>query len=184
MDKKSKALKMMLWFGLGSLIMTFAGLTSAFIVSKNRVDWINDFPIPQAFYLSLTVIIISSLSLFISKKYLIENKNLSNLFLVITIILGLSFILLQFIGFSQIINEGFHFTGPTSSINSSFIFLIAFVHIIHVLVALFFLIYVLIRDFGIQINDQNSLGFELASIFWHFVDILWIYLFLFLVFFG
>ena len=184
MDKKSKALKMMLWFGLGSLIMTFAGLTSAFIVSKNRVDWVNDFPIPQAFYLSLIVIIISSLSLFISKKYLIENKNLSNLFLLITILLGLSFILLQLVGFSQIINEGFHFTGPTSSINSSFIFLIAFVHIIHVLVSLFFLIYVLIRDFGIQINDQNSLGFELASIFWHFVDILWIYLFLFLVFFG
>ena len=183
-DNKNKALKMMLWFGIGSLIMTFAGLTSAFIVSKNRVDWVNDFPIPQAFYLSLTVIIISSLSLFISKKYLIENKNLSNLFLVITIILGLSFILLQFIGFSQIINEGFHFTGPTSSINSSFIFLIAFVHIIHVLVALFFLIYVLIRNFYVQINDQNSLGFELASIFWHFVDILWIYLFIFLVFFG
>ena len=184
MDKKSKALKMMLWFGLGSLIMTFAGLTSAFIVSKNRVDWVNDFPIPQAFYLSLIVIIFSSLSLYISKKYLIENKNISNLFLLITIILGLSFILLQLMGFSQIINEGFHFTGPTSSINSSFIFLIAFVHIIHVLVALFFLIYVLIRNFYIQINDQNSLGFELASIFWHFVDILWIYLFLFLVFFG
>ena len=184
MDKKSKALKMMLWFGLGSLIMTFAGLTSAFIVSKNRVDWVNDFPIPQAFYLSLIVIIFSSLSLYISKKYLIENKNISNLFLLITIILGLSFILLQLMGFSQIINEGFHFTGPTSSINSSFIFLIAFVHIIHVLVALFFLIYVLIKNFYIQINDQNSLGFELASIFWHFVDILWIYLFLFLVFFG
>jgi len=184
MDKKSKALKMMLWFGIGSLIMTFAGLTSAFIVSKNRVDWVNDFPIPAAFYFSLFVIIISSLSLVISKKYLIENKNLSNLFLVITIVLGLSFILLQFTGFKQIIEEGFHFTGPTSSINSSFIFLIAFVHIIHVLVALFFLIYVLIRDFYVQINGQNSLGFELASIFWHFVDILWIYLFIFLVFFG
>ena len=78
MDKKSKALKMMLWFGIGSLIMTFAGLTSAFIVSKNRVDWVNDFPIPTAFYFSLFVIIISSLSLLISKKYLIENKNLSN----------------------------------------------------------------------------------------------------------
>ena len=58
MDKKSKALKMMLWFGIGSLIMTFAGLTSAFIVSKNRVDWVTDFPIPTAFYFSLFVIII------------------------------------------------------------------------------------------------------------------------------
>ena len=105
-DKKSKALKMMLWFGIGSLIMTFAGLTSAFIVSKNRVDWVNNFPIPAAFYFSLFVIIISSLSLLISKKYLIENKKLSNLFLVITIVLGLSFILLQFTGFNQIIEEG------------------------------------------------------------------------------
>ena len=183
-DKKSKALKMMLWFGLGSLIMTFAGLTSAFIVSKNRVDWVNDFPIPEAFYFSLIVIIISSLSLLISKKYLIENRTTSNLFLIITIVLGLFFILLQFVGFRQIIEEGFHFTGPTSSINSSFIFLIAFVHIIHVLVALFFLIYVLIRDFNLQINDHNLLRFELTSIFWHFVDILWIYLFIFLVFFG
>lgn len=183
-DKKSKALKMMLWFGIGSLIMTFAGLTSAFIVSKKRVDWVNDFPIPAAFYFSLFVIIISSLSLFISKKYLIKNKTSSNIFLIITIVLGLIFILLQFVGFRQIIAEGFHFTGPTSSINSSFIFLIAFVHIIHVLVGLFFLIYVLIRDFYVQINDQNSLGFVLASIFWHFVDILWIYLFIFLVFFG
>ena len=43
-DNKNKALKMMLWFGIGSLIMTFAGLTSAFIVSKNRVDWVNEFP--------------------------------------------------------------------------------------------------------------------------------------------
>ena len=58
MDKKSKALKMMLWFGIGSLIMTFAGLTSAFIVSKNRVDWVTDFPIPAAFYFSLFVIIL------------------------------------------------------------------------------------------------------------------------------
>ena len=81
---------MMLWFGLGSLIMTFAGLTSAFIVSKNRVDWINDFPIPKAFYFSLIVIIVSSLSLFLSKKYLSKNKTKSNLFLITTIILGLS----------------------------------------------------------------------------------------------
>ena len=175
---------MMLWFGLGSLIMTFAGLTSAFIVSKNRVDWVNDFPIPEAFYFSLIVIIISSFSLLLSKKYLIKNKTKSNLYLIITIVLGLSFIILQFIGFSQIINEGFHFTGPTSSINSSFIFLIAFVHIIHVLVALFFLIYIFIKNFNVQINGQDLLGFELVSIFWHFVDILWIYLFIFLVFFG
>ena len=183
MDKKSKALKMMLWFGIGSLIMTFAGLTSAFIVSKNRVDWVNDFPIPAAFYFSLFVIIISSLSLLISKKYLIENKNLSNLFLFITIVLGLSFILLQFTGFKQIIEEGFHFTGPTSNVTSSFIFLIAFFHLLHAAVGLLCLTVVLIMLLRGKYQSDNMLGFELATNFWHFVDVLWIYLFLFLVFF-
>ena len=80
--------------------------------------------------------------------------------------------------------NGYHFTGPTSTINSSFIFLIAFVHIVHVVVALIALIVVLFKNLKGSYNNENYTGFELASIFWHFVDILWIYLFIFLVFFG
>ena len=72
MDKKNKALKMMLWFGIGSLFMTFAGLTSAFIVSKNREDWISNFQLPDAFYYSLVVIIMSSICLFIARLSLIH----------------------------------------------------------------------------------------------------------------
>ena len=176
---------MMLWFGIGSLFMTFAGLTSAFIVSKNREDWVNNFDLPDAFYYSLILIFISSITLIISKNFLTksQNKN-SSIFLLITIILGLIFVVFQFIGFGQIMENGYHFTGPTSTINSSFIFLIAFVHIIHVVVALIALVVVLFKNLKGSYNNQNYTGFELASIFWHFVDILWIYLFIFLVFFG
>jgi len=81
-------------------------------------------------------------------------------------------------------DNGYHFTGPTSTINSSFIFLIAFVHIIHIIVALIALIVVFIKNFSGVYSPNNLTGFDLASIFWHFVDILWIYLFIFLVFFG
>ena len=49
-NKRNRALIMMLWFGIGSLFMTFAGLTSAFIVSKNREDWVQNFDLPEAFY--------------------------------------------------------------------------------------------------------------------------------------
>ena len=80
--------------------------------------------------------------------------------------------------------NGYHFTGPTSTINSSFIFLIAFVHIMHIIVALVALIVVFIKNFRGVYSDNNLTGFDLASTFWHFVDILWIYLFIFLVFFG
>ncbi len=184
-NKKNRALKMMLWFGIGSLIMTFAGLTSAFLVSKNRDDWIENFNLPQAFYYSLFLIISSSITLILARKFLIKNKlNLVSIFLLFTIIFGVLFVIFQFAGFNQIMDNGYHFTGPTSSINSSFIFLIAFVHILHVFVALIALIVVFIKNFRGFYSDNNLTGFDLASIFWHFVDILWIYLFIFLVFFG
>lgn len=184
-NKKNKALKMMLWFGIGSLFMTFAGLTSALIVSKNRADWMKDFVLPIEFNYSLLVIIASSVFLLLAKKYLKKNKNKEvSFFLLITIILGMLFILLQFLGFGKIVSNGFHFTGPTSTINSSFIFLIAFVHVLHVVVALVALLVVFFKNIKGQYNKQNFTGFELASIFWHFVDFLWIYLFIFLVFFA
>tara|TARA_S200000501_G_scaffold61045_1_gene51633 strand:- start:4 stop:573 length:570 start_codon:yes stop_codon:yes gene_type:complete len=184
-NKKNRALKMMLYFGIGSLIMTFAGLTSAFIVSKKREDWIPNFELPDAFYYSLFIIIFSSITLVLSRHYLIAGKNkFSSIFLLISIVLGFLFIIFQFIGFSQMIENGFYFTGPTSSINSSFIFLIAFVHIVHVLVALIALIIVFVKNLKGLYDRQNLIGFDLASIFWHFVDFLWIYLFIFLVFFG
>ena len=184
-NKKNRALKMMLWFGIGSLIMTFAGLTSAFLVSKNRDDWVEDFNLPEAFYYGLFLIIISSITLILSRKFLLESKrNLASLFLLITIFLGVLFIVFQLLGFNQIMANGYHFTGPTSSVNSSFIFLIAFVHIIHIIVALIALIVVFIKNLRGLYSHNNLTGFDLASIFWHFVDILWIYLFIFLVFFG
>lgn len=128
---------MMLWFGIGSLFMTFAGLTSAFIVSKNREDWVQNFDLPEAFYYSLIFILSSSIILIFARRLLIKNQQKKvSVLLLITILLGTLFIVFQFLGFSQIMADGYHFTGPTSTINSSFIFLIAFVHLVHVLVAL------------------------------------------------
>jgi cytochrome c oxidase subunit 3 len=127
----------------------------------------------------------SSICLFIARRLLIKDKikNVSILILV-TIVLGIIFTILQFFGFNEIVENGYHFTGPTSSINSSFVFLIAFVHVLHVIVALIALIVVFIKNLNGSYNSTDFTGFELASIFWHFVDFLWIYLFIFLVFFG
>ena len=183
-EKNSRAIKMMLWLGIASLFMTFAGFTSAFIVSKSREDWIANFDLPQAFTFSLIVIIISSLSLFLARRELLKNNfRLTSIYLAITFLMGLAFAISQFIGFNQIIENGYHFTGPTSTITTSFIFLIAFVHLVHVLAGLLVLAFVIFNNSKRKYSKNNTLGFELASIFWHFVDILWIYLFLFLVFF-
>ncbi|GAL79114.1 alternative cytochrome c oxidase polypeptide CoxO [Algibacter lectus] len=67
-EKTGRAKKMMLWFGIISLIMSFMGWTSAFIVSSSRPDWLSDFRLPNAFIISTVVIVVSSITFFISKK--------------------------------------------------------------------------------------------------------------------
>lgn len=182
-EKNNRAKKMMLWFGIVSLIMSFAGWTSAFVVSSSRSDWMKDFVLPNAFIISTVIIIISSITFILAKKALKkENKQTTTLWLLVTFVLGIAFIFYQFTGFQQIIDLGYNFTGPTSNVTMSYIYLIAIVHILHVVVGLICLLVVIYNHFKQKYNATNMLGFELAATFWHFIDILWVYLFLFLYF--
>lgn len=182
-EKTNRAKKMMLYFGIISLIMSFAGWTSAFIVSSSRPDWLSDFVLPQSFSISVVVIIISSITFMVAKRALKQGNNqLTTLMLIATFVLGLVFIFNQISGFNQIIAAGYNFTGPTSNVTMSYIYLIAVVHILHVVAGLICLLVVIYNHFKQGYNAQHMLGFELAGIFWHFVDILWVYLFFFLYF--
>ena len=181
--KLKRAKKMMLWFGMISLSMSFAGLTSAYVISKERPDWLTDFEIPQAFYLSLVVIIISSLTIHMAKNSVRNEQNRSGMILLIaTLILGLIFVWLQFLGFSQIIENGYYFTGSESTITTSFIYLVVIMHIAHIGAALLSLLVVIYNHYKLKYSKGRTLGIELAATFWHFVDFLWIYLFLFFYF--
>lgn len=180
-EKNNRAKKMMLWFGIVSLIMSFAGWTSAFIVSSTRKDWLSDFVLPDPFFISVGVIIVSSIALILAKKALKDNnKQMTTVWLLAAFALGIYFIINQFNGFSEIVAQGYNFTGPTSNVTMSYIFLIAFVHILHVVVGLICLMVVVINHLRNKYSSTNMLGFELAATFWHFVDILWVYLFFFL----
>jgi len=182
-QKTRRAKKMMLWFGIISLSMSFAGLTSAYVVSKERPDWLNDFEIPQAFYLSLFVIVLSSLTVHLSKIAIMKgNRGAGMGLLVTTFVLGLAFLYFQFLGFSQIIENGYYFTGSESSITTSFIYLVVLLHLAHIIVALICLLVVIYNHYKQKYHVSNMLGVELIATFWHFVDILWIYLFLFFYF--
>ena len=184
-EKHGRAKKMMLWFGIISLVMSFAGWTSAFVVSSSRPDWLKDFQLPNAFIISTVLIIISSITFLLAKKALKnENRQATTVFLLTTFVLGLAFIYYQFSGFQQIIDLGYNFTGPTSNVTMSYIYLIAIVHILHVVVGLFCLLVVIYNHFKQKYSTSKTLGFELAATFWHFIDILWVYLFLFLYFVG
>jgi len=178
-----RAKKMMLWFGMISLGMSFAGLTSAYVVSKERPDWLTDFQIPQAFYISLGAILLSSLTFYLAKKSIVSQENKKGMvFLTLTLILGIIFIILQFKGFSQIIENGYFFTGSESTITTSFIYLVVLLHLTHIIAAIISLLVVIYNHSKQKYYKGNTVGLEIAVTFWHFVDILWIYLFLFFYF--
>lgn len=183
-EKTKRAKKMMLWFGIISLVMSFGGLTSAFIVSSSREDWLKDFQLPEAFTISVVLILLSSITFIIAKRALKNDKRqITSIFLLLTLALGIAFIISQFAGFNQIIEQGYNFTGPTSNITMSYIYIIAVAHIVHVIAGLICLLVVIYNHFKQKYKPTEMLGLELAATFWHFVDILWIYLFFFLYFF-
>jgi len=92
-EKKGRARKMMLYFGIASLIMSFAGWTSAFIVSSSRPDWLQNFEMPQPFWISIIIMIVSSITFMIAKRGIKQgNRSLTTLMLIITFVLGLFYL--------------------------------------------------------------------------------------------
>ena len=195
--KTNKAKKMMLWFGLISITMTFAGLTSAFIVSSSRPDWLDSFILPTWFTISTVSITLSSLFFQLAKYRLDQyvrvslpeniniylHRNNVNLFLGLTILMAIIFVFAQFLGFADIISQGYYFTGPESSITTSYVYVLVFLHLAHLFAGIIVLT-VVTTKFNKQKYEKNKLGFEMALIFWHFLGALWIYLFFFIKYFG
>ena len=181
--KTIKAKKMMLLFSMLSISMTFAGLTSAYIVSKSRPDWLKEFELPIAFTISTIVILLSCISIWIAKKN-VKKNNVSNtsLWLFITFGLGIIFIVSQFSGFKELISQGYFFTGAQSTITTSFLYVLTVLHLIHLFAGIIVLIVVITNNYKGK-YETKKLGFELAVTFWHFLGFLWLYLFIFLYFF-
>ncbi|KZE75959.1 cytochrome oxidase subunit III [Myroides marinus] len=183
-ERKGKALKVMMLFGIGSIMMVFAGLTSAYVVSKSRPDWLADFQLPNSFLYSTLAIVLSSITFHLAFKAIKNNdRNKTTTYLVSTLILGLLFVFLQFKGFNEVVSMGYFFTGSESTITTSFLYVIVIVHIAHLAGGLLALLYVIYNHFKQKYNSQQYIGIELCAWFWHFLDLLWIYLFLFFTFF-
>jgi cytochrome c oxidase subunit 3 len=183
--KTNRAKKMMLWFGMISMSMTFAGLTSAYVVSSSRADWIQQIELPFAFTLSTLIIILSSGTFYLALK-MIQSDNIKAAqgLLLTTLALAIAFVLFQLQGFNGIIDKGYYFTGPESSITTSYLYVLVLLHLAHLTAGLVIVLNVFFKTLKGKYDQGNTLGFELALTFWHFLDILWVYLFLFVSFYG
>ena len=179
---KKKSAKPMLWISMISMTMFFAGLTSAYVVSRKREDWVV-FDLPTSFYISTLLIVLSSIALFLAQRSIRNNnRQLSSILVLLALALGIGFVYFQYEGFNQLKSVGLFFTGPESTVSTSFIIGITFMHVLHVLAGLIVLLVVIYNHFKSWYNSVEILGFELGAIFWHFVGVLWIYLFFFFYF--
>lgn len=183
-EKKGKTYKMLMIFGMISIVMIFAGLTSAFVVSKSRKDWLQDFEMPNTFLISTILLLISSVTFFFARRMVKKSQNaLGMVFLLTTLVLGILFVVFQFNGFNILFTEGLVPVGPSGSVTISFLYAFVIVHVAHLLGGFISLIIVIYNHYKQKYSPTQTLGIELSAMYWHFMDFIWLYLFLFFYFF-
>ena len=204
-EVKRKAQKSLLWFGLVSIVMLFAGLTSAYLVRQGEGKWV-EFSIPGTFAISTLIILISSVSMQWAVAS-VKKGNTRNLkkALLITLLLGVAFAGSQYVAWSQLYHNGIAFTGRVSDIKTnfnyipagketvaeacdvgnvagSFLYVITGLHVLHLIAGILSLFVVFSRARRNKYSSENYNGVKICAIYWHFLDGLWVYLFLFLLY--
>jgi cytochrome c oxidase subunit III len=181
-DIRNKTAKPLLWVGIVGMVMLFAGMTSAYIVRQAEGNWLY-FDLPDTFYVSTVVIVISSLTM-MGAQYAIkrDNTKLTTIMLISTLVLGFVFTMLQFEAWGELVDMGVFFAGRESNASGSFLYALSGLHLAHLAGGLFALIFTSVKSILKKYSAEDHVGIGVAATYWHFLDILWIYLLLFLVF--
>ena len=178
-EKKKKVMKPLLWFGMVSIVMLFAGLTSAVIVRKGDGQWLH-FEMPSMFLVSCIVILLSSV-LFILANFFGKRNNQPMLksMLGLALLSGVVFIFTQVAGYGQLVDQGVFMTGATHNASGSFLYIISGLHLLHLAGGIVALLIVIFNAFKGRYNSENLLGLQVCSSYWHFMGGMWIYLYIF-----
>jgi cytochrome c oxidase subunit III len=181
MEKQRKNIhphKFTLWVALGSIVMMFAGLTSAYIIKRNLANWVQ-FDLPVLFWYSTAAIVISSITMRLSQKaFSIKDMPKYRQWLIVTTLLGVLFVIFQTFGFIQLWNAGITLQ---KNVSFSFLYIIVGLHALHVLGGLIALVIIFAKAHSKRERIYSSVPIDIMSTYWYFVDILWIYLLVFLL---
>ncbi len=175
--------KFTLWVAIASILMMFAGLTSAFIVKSNLVGW-RDIQMPKVFLVSTVVIILSSLMIQMSLRSF-RQREMKNyrMLMGLTVLLGTAFVVLQWMGFKELWDQqNITFKGVSGA--GQFLYVIFGLHALHVIGGVVTLMILFSKSFFGNTKTYSSIPVEVAATYWHFVDILWIYLLIFFIVIG
>lgn len=171
--------KLLLWVSIVSLVMMFTALTSAYIVRRAAGNWL-EFSIPTIFYVNTLVILVSSITLHAAYgAFKREAEGAYKALLSISVVLGIAFVGLQLLGWEEMTAQGLDIKINPST---SFVYALSGLHAVHVLGGVAALIVALVIAFvkKLKRTPARQLRLELTLTYWHFVDILWIYLIIFL----
>lgn len=170
--------KFALWLFMVSVVMVFAGLTSAYIVRQAEGNWL-EYDLPAIFYYTSGLVIVSSAFLqfayFSAKKDNIFNLRLG---LIGSVLFGLAFLVGQWYSWVALVDKEVFFVGNPAG---SFLYVFTGLHAAHLISGVIFLIIVLISTFRYQVHSQSMNVLEMATTYWHFLGGLWLYLFMFLL---
>jgi len=172
--------KFNMWIFIFTSFMLFAAFTSGFIVYSGGKKHAINIILPQTLLYSTIVILISSLTLFLASRAAKQLKfSQQRLYLWLTMALGLAFFALQLYTCSKLIEMGVVFINPNAA--QSFVYVFIAIHLIHIIAALLLLLNTIIGSYSNIPQVRNLFKMEMTSIFWHFLDIVWIYLYVFLL---
>lgn len=173
--------KFILWLFIVSIVMLFASQTSAYLVRRAEGNWL-EFKMPVIFTYSTAVLMLSSISMHWA-YYSAKKDNFSNLKIAIsvTFVLGLAFLGMQFQGWREMVDMKVYFVGNPSG---SFLYVFTGLHAFHLISGLLVLLYGLISAFRFKVHAKSLRRIEVCATYWHFLDILWVYLFVFLLTFN
>ena len=171
--------KFALLVSCASVVMLFAALTSAYVVRQAAGNWL-EFPMPVLFLYSTLTLVVSSFTLYFSYKgFLAGNVKTYKYLLLLTFVLGILFIYLQYKGWMALVAMGVELgTNPSGS----FLYVLSGLHAAHILGGLAAVFVAILHAFILpyEVSAKRKLRFERTQIYWHFVDVLWIYLIVFL----
>lgn len=171
--------KFSMWVAMASILMMFAGFTSAYIVKSADSNWL-EFRLPPVFWYSTAVILLSSLTIHLAEKaFKARDMRKYRVLMTVTAALGVLFVVLQTFGFKYLQDHGVKLIGANSNPSASFLGVITGVHMLHVLGGVVVLLVMFLRAFNRRIKNYSSVPIEVASTYWHFVGGIWIYLLIF-----
>ncbi len=175
------AKKFNMWIFIFTSFMFFAALTSGFIVYVGgRGGKALEMQLPAEFIYSTMVIVLSSGTMFLASRAAKQLEfDKQRLFLLLTTILGGVFFIIQVMGWNALIQAQAFLVNTNASI--SFVYIFTGMHLLHIIAGLALLVYTLNKSRVNAPQVKNLYYMQMSAIFWHFVDIIWIYLYVFLL---